>query len=142
MRERPLLVTAALILRGDRILTAQRLSDSRFEPDKWEFPGGKVDFGEHPKRSLERELQEELGIDVEVGQLYELASHVYDQNGMRRHVVILFYLCRISSGEPAPLDCQDLRWVSREELTNYIYVEGDHPIAMKIKNDDDLWSRT
>ncbi|MGA1866589.1 MAG: NUDIX domain-containing protein [Thermoplasmatota archaeon] len=142
MRERPLLVTAALILRGSRILIAQRLPDSRFEPNKWEFPGGKVDFGEHPVRTLERELEEELGIIVEVGPLYDLTSHVYEQNGMKRHVVILFYLCRLSSGEPAPLDCQDIRWVAREELTTYIYVEGDNTVVVKIKEDDHLWSRT
>ncbi|MBN1390937.1 MAG: (deoxy)nucleoside triphosphate pyrophosphohydrolase [Candidatus Thermoplasmatota archaeon] len=142
MRKRPLLVTAALILGEDRILIARRLPDSRFEPNKWEFPGGKVDLGEHPERSLQRELQEELGVDAEVGPLYDLASHVYDQKGLKRHVVILFYLCRISSGEPRPMECQDLRWVTREELSRYIYVEGDEPVVAKIRHDDDLWSRT
>ncbi|MBN1539431.1 MAG: (deoxy)nucleoside triphosphate pyrophosphohydrolase [Candidatus Thermoplasmatota archaeon] len=142
MKGRPLLVTAALILRDDRILVAKRLPDSRFEPDKWEFPGGKVDFSEHPKEAMKRELQEEMGIEVEVGKLYDLASHVYDQNGMLRHVVILFYRCTITSGEPKPLDCQDIRWVSRDQLADLTFVEGDHPLMRKLSEDDGFWIRT
>jgi len=140
MEGRPLLVTAALIKRGEKLLIAQRLPDSRFEPNKWEFPGGKVDFGEHPKDSLERELQEELGIGVEVGDLYTFASHVYEQNGMKRHVVILFFRCGILEGEPEPLDCQDMKWVSRKQLSDQIYVEGDNPVVEMLSNDDMFWA--
>ncbi|MGA1793232.1 MAG: NUDIX domain-containing protein [Thermoplasmatota archaeon] len=139
MESRPLLVTAALVRRGERLLIAQRLPDSRFEPDKWEFPGGKVDFGEHPRDSLERELLEELGIRIEVGDLYTFASHVYDQKGMKRHVVILFFKCGLLEGEPEPLDCQDLKWVSREELSDQIYVEGDNPVVEMLTSDDRFW---
>jgi 8-oxo-dGTP diphosphatase len=140
MEGRPLLVTAALIRKENRILVAQRLPDSRFEPNKWEFPGGKVDFGEHPIESLERELEEELGITVKAGSFYDLISHVYDQNGLKRHVVVLFYLCEIVSGEPEAIDCQDLKWVTREGMTDIIYVEGDRPIVERVINDDKLWA--
>ncbi len=142
MKGRPLLVTAALIKRDERILVAQRLPDSRFEPDKWEFPGGKVDFGEHPKESMRRELLEEIGIEVEVGELYHLASHVYDRNEMLRHVVILFFRCKIISGEARPIDCQDLKWITREQLSDLSFVEGDHPLVKKISADDGFWVRT
>ena len=140
MKGRPLLVTAALIRQGERLLIAQRLPISKFEPNKWEFPGGKVDFGEHPEDSLKRELDEELGVEVEVGSLYTLASHVYDQNGMVRHVVILFYRCSILAGAAKPLDCQDLKWVTRNELKDFTYVEGDNPVVERIVNDDTIWS--
>jgi 8-oxo-dGTP diphosphatase len=139
MEGRPLLVTAALIINGDQVLIAQRLPNSKFEPNKWEFPGGKVDFGEHPKESLKRELKEELDIVVDVGSQYTLASHVYDQNGMVRHVVILFYRCSIQKGAPKPLDCQDLKWVTREQLKDFIFVEGDNPVVKRILDDDILW---
>ncbi|MFW3147008.1 MAG: (deoxy)nucleoside triphosphate pyrophosphohydrolase [Thermoplasmatota archaeon] len=141
MMQRPMLVTAAVILKDGRILIAQRLPDSRFEPSKWEFPGGKVDFGEHPEEALKRELREELGIDIEVGALYHLASHVYFRNGLERHVVILFYLCKITNGTPAPLDCQDLKWTSRSELPDNIFVEGDNEMVSTVIEDDELWFR-
>jgi 8-oxo-dGTP diphosphatase len=142
MEGRPLLVTAALIIREGRILVAQRLPDSRFEPNKWEFPGGKVDFSEHPMEAIRRELKEEIGIEVEVGDVYDLASHVYDQNGMLRHVVILFYRCMIIYGEPMPLDCQDLKWIDRDQLARLSFVEGDHPVVEKLSEDDGIWVRT
>ena len=139
MKGRPLLVTAALIRDGDRILIAQRQKDSRFEPNKWEFPGGKVDFGEHPEESLTREIEEELGIAINVGPLYSLGSHVYERNGMTRHVVILFYRCGMVGGRPVPVDVQDLRWVTREELSSYTYVDGDNPVVSDLVGDDGFW---
>ena len=140
MEGRPLLVTAALIRKDNRILVAQRLPDSRFEPNRWEFPGGKVDFGEYPAESLERELEEELGIQVKAGSFYDLISHVYDQNGLKRHVVVLFYLCDIISGVPEAIDCQDLKWVTRESMADLMYVEGDRPIVERILNDERIWN--
>jgi 8-oxo-dGTP diphosphatase len=142
MKGRPLLVTAALILRNGKVLVAKRLPDSRFEPGKWEFPGGKVDFGEHPRESIKRELLEEMGIEVHVGGLYDIASHVYDQKGMLRHVVILFYRCDIMSGEPQPLDCQELRWLDKEQLMGFSFVEGDNPLVAKLSGDETFWLRT
>ena len=135
-----MLVTAAIIQRKGKVLIAQRLPDSRFEPNKWEFPGGKVDFGEHPEESLKRELEEELGIIVDVGPLYSLASHVYDQNGLKRHVVVLFYRCELVSGEPRIIDCQDIEWINRQELDNFSYVDGDVGIVKKLLSDDEIWS--
>lgn len=140
MEGRPLLVTAAIIKKAGKVLIAQRLPDSRFEPNKWEFPGGKVDFGEHPESSLTRELKEELGVVVDVGLQYALSSHVYNQNGLTRHVVILFYECKLVSGIPEPIDCQDLKWVSRQELGSFTYVDGDECIIQKMIADDQIWS--
>jgi 8-oxo-dGTP diphosphatase len=140
MEGRPLLVTAAIIRKNGKILIAQRLPDSRFEPNKWEFPGGKVDFGEHPKETLKRELVEELGVDVNVGHQYALGSHVYHQNSLSRHVVILFYECELISGIPEPLDCQDLKWVTREDLGSFTFVDGDVDIVKQLISDDEIWS--
>ncbi|MEA3559862.1 MAG: (deoxy)nucleoside triphosphate pyrophosphohydrolase [Candidatus Thermoplasmatota archaeon] len=140
--EGPVLVTAAVIMREGKLLITQRLPDSRFEPNRWEFPGGKVDFGEHPESSMKRELLEEIGIQAEILSLYGIASHVYDQNGMIRHVVIMFYRCDIQKGEPSVIDCQDLKWVSREELHTCNFVEGDRKTVERILSDDELWIRT
>jgi 8-oxo-dGTP diphosphatase len=139
MPEGPMLVTGAIISRNGRILVAQRHENSRFEPNKWEFPGGKVDFSEHPEEALKRELHEELGIEIETGPLYEVLSHVYDKNGNVRHVVLLFYICRIMKGEPMIIDCQDLKWVNREEMNSLSFVEGDLPLVNRILEDAGVW---
>ena len=139
MSSQPLLVTGAIIPRDGKILIAQRHTTSRFEPSKWEFPGGKVDFGEHPEESLKRELKEELGVEIETGPLYEVISHVYNNNGDIRHVVLLFYICHVLEGEAEPLDCQDIKWVDKEEMKALLFVEGDIPLVDLILADSGLW---
>jgi 8-oxo-dGTP diphosphatase len=142
MPEGPLLVTGAIIAKNGKILVAKRHSDSRFEPDKWEFPGGKVDFGEHPEEALKRELKEELGILIETGPLYGVLSHVYDNNGDIRHVVLLFYICEILEGKPEPIDCQDLLWIDKEEMSSLAFVKGDIPLVEQLLSDSGIWELT
>ncbi len=136
------MVTGAIIPKKGRILVAQRHEDSRFEPSKWEFPGGKVDFGEHPEEALKRELKEEMGIEIGTGPLYEVLSHVYDNNGDIRHVVLLFYKCILIEGDPQPIDCQDLRWVDEVGMRALTFVEGDKPLVRKILDDNNIWAIT
>ncbi|MCU0798539.1 MAG: NUDIX domain-containing protein [Candidatus Thermoplasmatota archaeon] len=125
MEDRPLLVTAGVIIREGRVLLDRRVADSRFEPLKWEFPGGKVDFGESPQGSLMRELKEELGIRAEVGPFVHLASHVYSREGNERHVVILFFDCIILEGEPQALEGGEVGWFDVNAFSSLDLVEAD-----------------
>jgi 8-oxo-dGTP diphosphatase len=60
-------VTAAILINDDKLLIAQRKSKDKLH-DKWEFPSGKVDSDETPEECLKREMKEEFGIDVSVGE--------------------------------------------------------------------------
>jgi 8-oxo-dGTP diphosphatase len=106
-----LLVTAGVIVRNGLIMMAQRHVRD-FEGNKWEFPGGKVEPGEEPRHGLQRELREELGITVQVGRIIDLGSQVVGE----RHLVLLYFHCELEQGEPAPLDCQQVRWLSPVEV--------------------------
>lgn len=128
MEDRPLLVTAAIMIMEGRVLLDRRRSDSRFEPLKWEFPGGKVDFGESPQVSLKRELAEELGIEAEVGALVHMVSHVYSRDGKNRHVVVLFFECCILEGEPRPVEGGEVEWFDRNAFSELELVEADVPL--------------
>ncbi|MCU0226219.1 MAG: (deoxy)nucleoside triphosphate pyrophosphohydrolase [Bryobacterales bacterium] len=117
----PLLVVAAVIKRNGRFLIAQRRSTGSF-PLKWEFPGGKLEAGESPKQALRRELQEELGVDAEIGAeigRYECAYPNF------RKVTILFFDVPSFEGEPANLAFQQFVWEERQHLKGYDFLDGD-----------------
>jgi 8-oxo-dGTP diphosphatase len=98
MKKYPLLVTAAILQKEGKVLIAQRKHDSKFEAGRWEFPGGKVEFMEHPEACLVREIREELNIEIEIDRFFALNSHVY-RGETDLHVVLLAYLCRYKAGE-------------------------------------------
>jgi len=123
-------VTAAIIKRGDKFLIAQRKKGSHQEM-MWEFPGGKVEKGENPEDCLKREIEEELNLRIEVGDIYQVVSYGYEH----RHIILLCYLCRAVGGEPATIDCNDFRWVTAEEMTHYRFTPADLPVVEKLQKD-------
>ncbi len=126
-----MLVVAALIRRGGKILVAQRRSDCPREPLKWEFPGGKVEPGEGPEAALEREIMEELGVRITVGGLFCRSASA--KGGTR--VELLTYEARLGEGEPEALGCRDLKWAGAAELGALEWAEADLPVVAKIQGD-------
>lgn len=122
-----LTVTAAVIERDGKFLVAQRPGGTH-QGLKWEFPGGKVEPGEDPRRGLEREIREELAFDVEAGDVVDVVSHVYPG----RHVILIFYRCRVVRGEPKAVGCAALRWAPPEELLGLDLAPADVPVAQRL----------
>ncbi len=131
----PVLVTSALMIRGSEILIAQRKKESELEPSKWEFPGGKTEYGESPEESLRREILEELNLQISVQSLFHLTSHVYESAFKNVHVVVLFYICRVAGGEVQFLDVQDAKWVSILDLESYEFAAADLPVMQKLMSE-------
>src|ERR1700678_278806 len=78
-------VVAALILRGDEILCCQR-TEYQALPLKWEFPGGKIEPGEDAPQALRRELDEELGVQAEIGsKVAQVEHHYHNGNSVELH---------------------------------------------------------
>ncbi len=116
-------VTAGIILRDDKVLVVQRKPASS-RALLWEFPGGKVERGEDPRQSLERELREELGIQVKAGERFEMVYHQYED----MNILLLSYLCRLVHGEPQAVDCHRIRWVTIRDLRDLPMTEADIPL--------------
>ncbi len=134
-----IICAAGIIRRGGLILIAQRKADSSLEPLKWEFPGGKIEFSEDPRRCLVREIREEMGFEIAVGEIFDVVSHNYRKDGETRHVLLLCYLCTYLRGEPRPLDCNDMRWVGPGEIGAYDFAAADVPVVAKVRAR--LWSK-
>jgi mutator protein MutT len=127
-------VAAGLVFREGKLLITQRYTSAHLG-GLWEFPGGKREPDESFEDCLTRELGEELGIVVEVGELVESLSHDYPE----KTVLLRFYRCRWLEREPEKLGCPDFRWVTREQLPEYEFPAADAQLVQKLTRDCGLW---
>ncbi len=110
-RERRTVVAAVIEDDGGRVLLARRRPGTHLA-GLWEFPGGGVEAGETAEEALVRELEEELGVVVEVRRPRTFAWH----RDERREVLLLFYDAALVEGEPRGAEGQQVRWFARDEL--------------------------
>lgn len=116
-----IIVVAAVIEKDGLILIGQRRSNDRHGL-KWEFPGGKVEAHEAPRQALKRELQEELGIDAEIGS--EIARYEF-QYPRRSPILLIFHWVSEYTGEMRSVAFEQILWESRAKLPSYDFLDGD-----------------
>jgi mutator protein MutT len=133
-RPRVIEVSAGLIFRNGKLLIAQRHPEAHLG-GLWEFPGGKREPHESFEQCLQRELREELGVEIIVGELFESVTHSYPE----RVVLLNFFLCQLAHGEPQPLDCAAVKWVTRTELPAYEFPAADASLLQKLQATPTLW---
>jgi mutator protein MutT len=119
-------VVACVTERDGRYLITRRLEGTHLA-GFWEFPGGKVRSGEKPQEALRRELQEELGVTADVGDLLESVDWTYPEKRVR----ILFFRCAIQ-GEPQPQQGQDMIWIEAAELPSRRFPEADARLISRL----------
>ena len=122
----PIPVVCALIIRGDRVLIAQRPAGKHLAL-KWEFPGGKVEPGEESADALVREIREELGCEVAVTEALPSVVHRYE----RGEIELIPFICKlaIGSSEPHPHEHTAVEWPRVSDLRSYDLAEADLPVV-------------
>jgi 8-oxo-dGTP diphosphatase len=109
-------VGALIVDDQGRLFFTKRGELARNERGLWEFPGGAVEFGETLAGALRREMSEEYGIEIEVGELLDVVDHILPAEG--QHWVSPTYICRITAGEPHILEpgkCSAANWFAPEK---------------------------
>jgi mutator protein MutT len=130
----PVEVAAGLVFRDGQLLITQRHANAHLG-GLWEFPGGKREPEESFEQCLVRELKEELGIDVQVGELVESLTHAYPD----KTVHLQFYRCQWLRHEPQTLGCTDFKWLRADELKNYDFPAADSRLLEKLATNADYW---
>ncbi len=130
-------VGAILVDEQGRVFLARRGPKAKNERGLWEFPGGSVEFGEKLAEALRREMREEYGIEIAVGELLDVVDHILPEEG--QHWVSPTYICGLVAGEARILEpekCSDIGWffpdqapedltvITRQNLKHYQQLRG------------------
>ena len=118
-------VVAAVVTDGVKYLCMQRCrSNYDYTSERWEFPGGKNEEGESDHHALLREIREEMDWDIYVGR--KLCTIVQEYPDFT--ITLTAYLCKGGEGEFKLLNHLDYRWLTREEMDNLKWTEGDRKL--------------
>ncbi|WYM01131.1 MAG: 8-oxo-dGTP diphosphatase MutT [Gloeotrichia echinulata CP02] len=95
----------------------------------WEFPGGKVEPGETVEECIRREISEELGIEIEVGEHLITIDHTYTH----LRVTLTAHHCRHLTGVPQPIECDEIRWVGLTDLDQFTFPQANFQIIAALR---------
>ena len=110
-------VGAILVDDAGRLFLSRRGPLAKNERGLWEFPGGSVEFNETLADALQREMREEYGVEIAVGELLDVVDHILRAEG--QHWVSPTFVCRITAGEPAILEpgkCAAIGWFTPDDV--------------------------
>jgi 8-oxo-dGTP diphosphatase len=126
------LVSAGIIHREGRVLVCQRRKVDRHSL-KWEFPGGKIEFGETPQQALIRELHEELRIQAIIGAELARYDHRYPDSSC---VSLLFFAVAHYAGQPRGRVFKQICWTALPNLPKLDFLEGDLAFVRRLAQGD------
>ncbi len=111
---------------GYYLITQRHLNDA--QSLRWEFPGGKIERGESPEAALKRELEEELDIEVAVGEIYAVGHDCRPDC----EVILLTYKCELVSGQPRSVDVESFKFASVDEIATLPLTKPDLPVLARL----------
>lgn len=121
-------VAAAVVIEGGRVLLTRRPGGTHLA-GHWEFPGGKLEPDESPEEALARELREEIGVEVEVGEVLDVTFWRYPS----KSVLLLFYRTRITGGELRDLQVAGHVWATAAALDSYTFPPADVRVLGRVR---------
>lgn len=140
--KKPLPVVAALIertgARGEREILLCRRPAHKARGGLWEFPGGKIEPGETGEQALARECREELAVTVQVGPRAAQVLHPYPE----LTVQLTLYRCRLTEGQPQPLEHTELAWASPAAVAGYALAPADVALWAQVQAEQEQGERS
>lgn len=124
-------VGAIIVDQAGRVFLAKRGPKAQNERGLWEFPGGAVEFGETLHNALIREIREEYGITIAVGDLLTVTDHILPAE--KQHWVSPSFICRIAQGEPTicePEKCAAIGWFALDAIPSDLTQVTRHDLEL------------
>jgi 8-oxo-dGTP diphosphatase len=119
-------VVAAVIMHGGKVLCTQRASSSKeYISKKWEFPGGKVEEGETEAQAIQREILEELGIQIQAEREFTQVEHEYPDF----KITMKTFICDWVDGDISLREHIAYKFLDPEEMQTLDWAEADIPIV-------------
>ena len=122
-------IGVAVIWNDQHQILIDRRKQSGLLGGLWEFPGGKVEPDETIEACIQREIMEELGVEITVGDRLITVEHTYSHF----HVTLNVHHCHYVSGDPQPIECDEIRWVKLDELEQYPFPKANIKIIEALK---------
>jgi len=120
-------VVAAVIVHQGKFLGVKRSAQAKTNPNRWEFPGGKIEFGETIHQAIHREVKEEIDIEVIIKQM------ILDSHWQEFHLT--YVLCVPQAGfKITLLEHVEYRWFSSDNFETKSWLPGDDQIVLRLKN--------
>ena len=114
---------AVIIDREGKILIDRRKSEGEMG-GLWEFPGGKIEPGETIEECIQREIKEELDLNILVGDRLTTITHTYKTF----KVTLCVHYCQYLGGKPRPIECEEILWVEPSKLSQYPFPQANATI--------------
>jgi A/G-specific adenine glycosylase len=122
-------IGVAVILNNNNEILIDRRPANGLLGGLWEFPGGKIEENETIADCIKREIKEELDIAIVVGDHLMTLDHAYTHFKVTLNV----HLCQHLSGEPKPIECDEIRWVKLSDLDQYPFPKANSQIIERLK---------
>lgn len=123
-------IGVAVIRNAEGLILIDRRLEEGLLGGLWEFPGGKIEPGETVQECIEREVREELDIAIAIDEHLITLNHAYTHFKVNLQV----YLCTYVSGEPKPLESQELRWVTLTEIDEFPFPKANQQIIQALRD--------
>lgn len=129
----PVVAVGGIVVKDGRVLLIRRGKEPSY--GLWSIPGGAVNLGEELRAATRREVREECGIEIDVTDMVEVLDRVVrdSDDRIQYHYVLIDYLARWASGEPAPSsDVLEARWVAPDDLSRYQMTRGTADVIRRM----------
>jgi len=126
------ITASGLLVKENKVLVIRRSSAESYLTGYYELPGGKVDFGDHPKEALEREFIEEVNLKVIALHPYRVFTYISDKGN--RHTVELVYFVQLdddANNIRLSEEHDDFKWISAKKA-DYLQISDEVKMNIKI----------